>query len=99
MDYLDNEKKIAKNFINSKIPEIIKWNKCNLDIDTMECYEALFDYADCILNNLELQTNYCKSLENDKFFNFINELKSLSNDDFYVNAFNLFYIIKRYKAL
>ena len=70
MTYTSEEKQIAKKFIECKIPEYIydydeEFNKKhNLNVDTMEYYEALFDVAHCILDDISLESNFLIALKN-----------------------------------
>ncbi len=63
MKYNVEEKKVAREFIDCKIPECVRNNEFNLTYDTMEFYEALFDFAYCILNENELFSEFSYSLK------------------------------------
>jgi hypothetical protein len=70
MRYSDEEKQIAQAFINCKIPERVKNNCFDLQFDSMELYEILFDFAYCVLNDTQptplflwtINREYCYSL-------------------------------------
>ena len=96
MIYTNNDKKIAKSFLNCPIPESIKWNELQLSFDAMECYEALFDFAHCILGNYEIYSNFSCGLE-ENFIAFIVQLrKTGSNDNFCDCAIEIYNIVRKY---
>ena len=78
MTYTNEEKRVAKDFIDCKIPNYIydydeEFNKKhNLSVDTMEYYEALFDFAHCIIDGINLESNFSIS----------NKIRILSNKIF-----------------
>lgn len=101
--YTNEEKHVAKEFIDCKIPDYIydyDWefnNKHNLDVDTVEYYEALFDYAHCILDDIRLQSNFSFALKNKELFVLINQ----QNNNFVEKNFSekvckLIELIKKY---
>ena len=96
MRYTEFEKKIATDFIDCKIPECIKQNKFEFAYDTMECYEALFDLAHCILEDLEFSSNFYLSINNNEFIELLKKMKANNeNKCFCQNALNLFTIVNK----
>ena len=74
MIYTNKEKQAAKNFIDCKIPDFIydykeEFNKkYNLNVDPMEYYEALFDFAHCILDDISLESKFSITLKSKEFY-------------------------------
>ena len=98
MKYTEFAKKIAANFINCKIPECIKQNKFEFAYDTMECYEALFDLAHCILGDLEFSSNFYVSIKDNEFIELLKKMTgNRENKCFCQNALNLFTVINKHK--
>ena len=97
MRYSNEEKQVAKDYIDCKIPECIKNNDFDLEYDCMEYYEALFDFAHCILNELELTSVFSNSL-NDESFNVLMKLikEYYKEENFCDKATSLFLVIKRH---
>lgn len=103
MTYIKEEKKIAKEFIECKIPEYIydfdeSFNKkFNLTVDTMEYYEALFDLAHCILDDLSLKSNFLIALKNEELKNLIKQQSNnLIEKNFSDKASKLLEVVKKY---
>ncbi len=101
--YTNEEKLIAKEFIDCKIPDYIydyDWEfnkKHNLDVDTIEYYEALFDYAHCILDNIRLQSNFSFALKNKELFVLINKQNNnFVEQNFSEKVCKLIEVIKKY---
>ena len=98
MRYTNEEKQIAKNYINCKIPNCIKNNEFSLEYDSMEYYEALFDFAHCILNDLEFTSAFSNSLEDESFNALMNLIKDCHYEHaFYIKAKSLFHVFKKRK--
>ena len=98
MKYSEKEKLIASDFIKCAIPECIKWNEFETDIDTMECYEALFDFAYSIIDDLKMSSHFSCSIENGEFLDLIMFMKSNGQEEcFCDNVIALFSVIERYK--
>lgn len=106
MTYMDEEKQVAKDFIDCKIPEYIydydeEFNKKhNLNVDTMEYYEALFDYAHCILDDIPLESNFSLALKNKELYFLIEQQnKNFIEQDFGEKASKLLEVIAKYKDI
>ena len=78
MKYSDEAKHAAKKIIDCKIPKCIKDNSFypKLKYDTMEYYEALFDFAHCILNGVELSSSFSYTLIDEEFVALLREKKN-----------------------
>ena len=97
MKYTDKEKQIAKNFIDCKIPECIRNNDFNLVYDSMEYYEALFDFAYCILNESELTSVFSTAIMDESFTLLMKSIKEHHNElNFYEKANSLFSIVSKH---
>lgn len=103
MTYTNDEKQVAKDFIDCKIPEYIydynnKFNKeHNLNVDTMEYYEALFDFAHCILDDINLVSNFSIVLKNKEFLFLIKQQdKTFIEQNFCDKASMLLKVIEKY---
>ncbi len=103
MIYTDKEKQIAKEFIDCKIPNYMydydeEFKKTHhLDMDTMEYYEALFDYAHCILDDYKLESNFSKALRNKElYFLIMKQKKNIIQKHFSNKVSMLFEVIKKY---
>lgn len=103
MTYTNEEKQIAKNFIECKIPEYIydydeSFNeKHNLNVDTMEFYEALFDFAHCILDDKSLESNFLIALKNKELNILIKQQnKKYIEKDFSDKSNKLLQVIEKY---
>lgn len=103
MTYTSEEKKIAKDFIDCKIPNYVydydeEFNKKhNLNVDTMQYYEALFDYAHCILNDISLESNFSIALKSKGFYFLIKQQnKNFIEQDFGDKASKLLEVIEKY---
>ena len=103
MTYTNEEKQIAKEFIDCRTPDYIydyDWEfnrKHNLDVDTMEYFEALFDYAYSILHDIRLQSNFSFALKCKELYILINQ----QNNNFVERNFSekvckLIEVIKKY---
>lgn len=103
MTYMKEEKQIAKDFIECKIPEYIydydeNFNKKhNLNADTMEFYEALFDFAHCILDDISLESNFLIALKNKELNILIKQQnKNSIEKDFSDKMSKLLEVIRKY---
>lgn len=106
MTYTNEEKQIAKNFIECKIPEYIydyyeKFNKKhNLNVDTMEFYEALFDFAHCILADINFESDFAKALTNKElYFLIMQQNNNFNEQDFSDKVSKLFEVIEKHMKL
>ena len=98
MKYTVDDKIIAENFLHCKIPEPIKWNEFDIKHDTMECYEALFDFAHCVLDDMIFTSIFEKSLSDDEFSQLLKCMKeNKQNEEFCDSALSLLQIYKKYK--
>ncbi len=92
--YMSTEKAVARIFLQTKIPDIIRLNEigyCDDNFDAMECYEALFDCAHCILEDVECDSIHIKSIESRVFIEVISKIASIKS--FYSSASQLLRII------
>ena len=103
MTYTIEEKRVAKDFIDCKIPNYIydydeEFNKKhNLSVDTMEYYEALFDFAHCIIDGINLESNFSITLKNKEFYFLIKQQnKNFIEQNFCDKASKLFEVIRKY---
>lgn len=103
MTYTNEEKQVAKDFIDCKIPDYIydyneEFNKKhNLNVDTMEYYEALFDFARCILDDISLESNFSIALKNKEVYFLIKQQnKNFIEQNFCDKVSALLEIIKKY---
>lgn len=103
MTYTNEEKRVAKDFIVCKIPNYIydyneEFNKKhNLSVDTMECYEALFDLAYCILEDISLESNFLIVLKNKEFYFLIKQQnKNFIEQNFCDKVSKLLEVIRKY---
>ena len=97
MKYNYEEKQIAQDFINCKIPDSIKNNKHNLNFDTMEFYELLFDFAHCVLDDVSLTSNFSSLLVIEEFGVLKKQLNPNGVEQkFFDNANRLLEIITRH---
>ncbi len=106
MTYTSEEKQIAKKFIECKIPEYIydydeEFNKKhNLNVDTMEYYEALFDVAHCILDDISLESNFLIALKNKELNILVKQQnKNFIEKDFSNKVSELLKVIEKYIEL
>ena len=106
MTYTNEEKQIAKNFIECKIPEYIydfdeKFNKKhNLNVDTMEFNEALFDFAHCILADINFESDFAKALTNKElYFLIMQQNNNFNEQDFSDKVSKLFEVIEKHMKL
>lgn len=106
MSYTDNEKQIAKEFIDCKIPDYIYdfdevFNKKhNLPVDTMEYYEALFDFAHCILDDYSLESNFSTALRCKELYLLMEQQKNnLVEQNYFDKVSKLLEVIEKYKKL
>lgn len=95
MVYSIEERYIARNFLDCKIPECVLKNEFELTYDSMEYYEALFDYAHCILGGLELSSLFSYSLKKEEIYNFIKLIKE-GEMEFYIRTKQLLFVIEKH---
>ena len=97
MIYDIEERQIAKAFLDVKIPECILNNEFELAYDSMEYYEALFDYAHCILAEFELSSPFSYSLNDEGFHTFIMLIKeSFKEMEFYNRTKQLLSVVEKH---
>ena len=96
MIYTNKEKQIAEDFLNCKIPSAIKDNEYALKNDSMEYYEALFDFAHCIVDDHILMSAFAKILEDSEFECFLKKIK-VNEHHFYDKIKNLLVVINKHK--
>ncbi|MDE6241814.1 MAG: hypothetical protein K2M08_05305 [Anaeroplasmataceae bacterium] len=103
MTYTNEEKQVAKDFIDCKIPDYIydyneEFNKKhNSNVDTMEYYEALFDFAHCILDDISLESNFSIALNNKEVYFLIKQQnENFIEQNFCDKVSALLEIIKKY---
>lgn len=97
MRYSGEEKQIATDFIVCKIPESIRNNDYNLKYDSMELYEALFDMAHCILNDMSLASIFINSLNDEDWQQLLCAIgKNFAEQNFVDKSNRLYTIAKKY---
>lgn len=103
MTYTNEEKQVAKEIIDCKIPNYIYdydeefKKKHSLSVDTMEYYEALFDFAHCILDDINLKSNFSIISKNKKLYFLIKQQnKNFIEQNFCDKASKLLEVIGKY---
>lgn len=62
----------------------------------MECYEALFDLAHCVLEDLEFTSNFYLSIKDNEFIELLKKMKANEENRYFCqNALNLFTVINK----
>lgn len=79
MKITENEKRVLKDFINCKIPPLIRDNKYNYKDDLMECYEELFNSSHSLLEGYNINSKDIFCILEDDYLNLLNKLR-LDND-------------------
>ena len=102
MTYTVKEKKVTKKFINCKVPNYFdeKSNEQYLDVNIIDYYQALFDYAYCILVDIKFQSNFSYALGNEELYILISQHNNNSVERGFNKKLNLLLeIIEKYRNL
>ncbi len=75
--YTSPERQVARQFLQVSIPSSIKMNEISCNFDTMECYEALFDCAHCIISKVRCESDFMYSIIDSSFVDAISTVDSI----------------------
>lgn len=93
----EQERNTLKQFINLKIPLIIKNNEYSYKFDLMECYEEMFNSSHSLLDGYKVRENEIHCVFDNEFTILLEAL--LENEgiaDFSFIASNVIKIMKKY---
>ena len=93
----EHEKSILRQFIDLKIPQIIKNNDYSFKFDLMECYEEMFNNSHSLLDGYKVRENEIHCVFDDEFTMLLETFLGFEDlTDFSVIAGKVLEIMKKY---
>lgn len=93
----EQEKKSLMNYINCKMPLLIKGNLYSYKFDLMECYEEMFNASHSLIDGYKIQNKEIYCIFEDEFIVLLDKLESdIDLKCFCLLAKDVIKIIKKY---